>query len=113
MPTATDSLSLVFHALSDPTRRGILERLSMGDTTVGELREPFEMSAPAVSQHLRVLEKAGLVERRAQAQWRVCALTPAPLDDAAAWVERNRRTWEARFDRLDEVLAELDGEEER
>ncbi|WP_309104931.1 metalloregulator ArsR/SmtB family transcription factor [Microbacterium sp.] len=113
MPTATDTLSLVFHALSDPTRRGILERLSVGDTTVGELRAPFEMSAPAVSQHLRVLEKAGLVERRAKAQWRVCTLTPAPLDDAAAWVTRNRRIWQARFDRLDDVLAELDREDER
>ncbi|PVE95754.1 metalloregulator ArsR/SmtB family transcription factor [Microbacterium sp. TPD7012] len=111
MPTATDELSMVFHALADPTRRSMLERLSRGDATVGELGAPFSMSAPAVSQHLRVLEKAKLIERRARAQWRVCSLSHEPLDEAAAWVERNRQAWQTRFDQLDAVLAEADPEQ--
>lgn len=112
MPTATDELSMVFHALADPTRRGMLERLSRGDATVGELGAPFAMSGPAVSQHLRVLEKAKLIERRTRAQWRVCSLSQEPLDEAAAWVERNRREWHGRFDQLDAVLAEPEAEAE-
>jgi len=110
MATAVDSLSLVFQALADPTRRRMLERLSRGDATVGELAEPFTMTAPAVSQHLRVLERAHLVERRTRAQWRVCSLAPEPLDEAAAWVAENRRVWSERFDRLDDVLGELGAE---
>lgn len=111
MPTATDDLSLVFHALADPTRRGMLERLSRGDATVGELGAPLAMSAPAVSQHLRVLERAKLIERRTRAQWRVCSLAREPLNDVAAWVDRNRREWHERFDRLDDVLADLEDPE--
>lgn len=107
MPVAADSLSLVFHALADPTRRGMLERLSRGDATVGELGEPFAISPPAISQHLRVLERARLVERRPRAQWRVCRIAPEPLEAASEWVASNRREWESRFARLDEVLAEL------
>lgn len=108
MPVATDALSLVFQALADPTRRGMLEHLSHGDATVGELGSPFEMSASAISQHLRVLERANLVRRRTRAQWRVCALRPEALDAAAAWVAENRRLWEESFEHLDAVLAELD-----
>lgn len=111
MPVATDSLSLVFHALADPTRRGMLERLSRGDVTVGDLGAPFEMSAPAVSQHLRVLERANLVTRSTRAQWRVCTLSPDALEAASAWVAENRKTWEERFDHLDEVLTALEQEE--
>jgi len=107
MKQAGDPLSRVFQALADPTRRGILERLSTGPATVGELSEPFDISAPAISQHLRVLEAAGLIERSTRAQWRVCTLRPEPLDAATAWVERNRALWQDRFDRLDDVLAGL------
>ncbi|MGV2902690.1 ArsR/SmtB family transcription factor [Microbacterium sp. AGC62] len=111
MAAITDDLSLVFHALADPTRRRMLERLSRGDATVGELGAPFSISAPAVSQHLRVLEKARLVERRTRAQWRVCSLSREPLDQASEWVERNRREWHERFERLDAVLARDEDEE--
>ena len=104
---AGDSLSRVFQALADPTRRGILERLSAGPATVGELSEPFDISAPAISQHLRVLETSGLIERSTRAQWRVCTLRPEPLDAATAWVERNRALWQQKFDRLDDVLTEI------
>ncbi|WP_311245039.1 metalloregulator ArsR/SmtB family transcription factor [Microbacterium sp. WCS2018Hpa-23] len=106
MAAVTDDLSSVFHALADPTRRGMLERLSRGDATVGELGSPFSISAPAVSQHLRVLEKAGLVERRTRAQWRVCSLSREPLDHVSEWVETHRREWHERFDHLESVLAE-------
>lgn len=102
-----DPLSTVFQALADPTRRAMLERLSAGEATVGELAAPFAISAPAVSQHLRVLEGAGLIERTTRAQWRVCSLRPEPLDEATAWVERNRTLWQDRFDRLDDVLVNL------
>lgn len=107
MKQAGDPLSRVFQALADPTRRGILERLSAGSATVGELSEPFDISAPAISQHLKVLEAAGLIERSTRAQWRVCTLRPEPLDAATDWVERNRALWQQNFDRLDDVLAEI------
>lgn len=104
---ATDSLSLVFSALADPTRREILSRLSRGTATVGEVAAPFAMSAPAISQHLKVLERAGLVERTAHAQWRTLMLRTEPLDEVAAWVAEHRRDWEQRFDLLEQRLREL------
>ncbi|MFD4421715.1 ArsR/SmtB family transcription factor [Agromyces sp. NPDC058484] len=104
MPQAADELSLVFQALADPTRRAILSRLHSGPTTVGELAEPFAMSRPAISQHLNVLERAGLIERTANAQWRTCTLRTEPLDEASAWVDRHRGEWSERFDLLDEHL---------
>ncbi|GAA2033535.1 metalloregulator ArsR/SmtB family transcription factor [Agromyces tropicus] len=110
MVTATDELSLVFHALADPTRRAILSRLHRGPTTVGDLAEPFAMSRPAISQHLRVLDRAGLIERTATAQWRTCTLRTEPLDDASDWVERLRGEWNERFDLLDEHLRRMKGE---
>ncbi|QUH05596.1 winged helix-turn-helix transcriptional regulator [Saccharopolyspora erythraea] len=102
--TAADPLSLVFSALADPTRRAILTRLSRGATTVGDLATPFAISAPAVSQHLKVLERAGLVERTARAQWRTVSLRTEPLDEVAQWVEKHRQEWNERFDLLDERL---------
>lgn len=107
MKSAGDPLSRVFQALADPTRRGILERLSAGPATVGELSEPFDISAPAISQHLKVLEAADLIERSTRAQWRVCTLRPEPLDAATNWVERNRALWQEKFARLDDVLADI------
>jgi DNA-binding transcriptional ArsR family regulator len=107
--TSSDDLSLVFQALADPTRRAIISRLRSGSTTVGELAEPFQMSRPAISQHLKVLERAGLIERTADAQWRRCTLRTEPLDEASAWVERHREEWNERFDLLDERLRELKG----
>lgn len=94
----------MFSALADPTRRAILTRLSRGATTVGDLATPFAISAPAVSQHLKVLERAGLVERTARAQWRTVSLRTEPLDEVAQWVEKHRRDWNERFDLLDERL---------
>ncbi|WP_035758559.1 ArsR/SmtB family transcription factor [Granulicoccus phenolivorans] len=104
---ATDSLSLVFGALADPTRREILTRLAQGPATVGEVAEPFAMSAPAISQHLKVLERAGLVTRTAHAQWRTLTLQAEPLDAASAWVERQRREWNLRLDALEAHLETL------
>ena len=101
---ARDALSVVFAALADPTRRAILTQLSQGPTTAGELAAPFAMSRSAVSQHLRVLEEAGLIERTVTAQWRTCALRTEPLDEVATWVDGHRRHWEERFDLLDERL---------
>lgn len=109
MPIATDPLSRIFFALADPTRRAMLEALTAGPATVGELSEPFAMSRPAVSQHLGVLEQAGLIERTRQGQWRSCALRPEGLDDAETWVQQHRAAWHARFDRLDGTLATLAG----
>ena len=109
MAVSPDALSLVFQALADPTRRAIISRLHAGPTTVGELAVPFAMSRPAISQHLNVLERAGLIERTADAQWRRCTLRTAPLDEASAWVERHRADWTERFDLLDERLRELKG----
>jgi DNA-binding transcriptional ArsR family regulator len=103
---AVDQLSLTFAALADPTRRAILERLAGGEATVGELAEPFPMTVQAVSQHLRVLERAGLVERRRAAQLRPSRLRGVPLKDAADWLHSYRRFWEEGFDRLDQRLAE-------
>src|SRR4051794_12469706 len=102
-----DSLSMTFAALADPTRRAILTRLSSGETSVTELAEPFEMSLPAISKHLKVLEKAGLVERGREAQWRQCRLRPAPLKSASSWIDQYRQFWEARLDRLGEYLDEV------
>lgn len=102
-----DRLSPVFAALADPTRRAILARLAAGETSVKELSEPFEMSAPAISKHLKVLEKAGLITRGREAQWRPARLEAGPLKDIADWVEEYRRFWEQSFDRLDDYLREL------
>jgi DNA-binding transcriptional ArsR family regulator len=109
MAAAPDALDLVFGALADPTRRSIITRLREGPTTVGELATPFAMSRPAISQHLNVLERAGLIQRTADAQWRRVSLRREPLDEASAWVERHRAEWTERFDLLDERLRELKG----
>jgi len=100
-----DTLSNTFAALADPTRRAILARLTSGAASVGELAEPFAISLPAVSRHLKVLERAKLITREREAQWRRCRLAPQPLKAAADWVERYRIFWEARFDALDDLLA--------
>jgi DNA-binding transcriptional ArsR family regulator len=104
---SADPLSATFSALADPTRRAILARLVDGEAPVTELAAAFPMSLPAVSKHLKVLERAGLVERRRHAQWRPCRLAPEPLKEVAAWVERYRQLWEERLDRLDDYLSEL------
>ena len=102
-----DHLSSTFSALADPTRRAILARLALGETSVTELARPFEMSMPAVTKHLKVLERAGLISRGKEAQWRPCRLEAGPLRDVAGWVEHYRQFWEQSFDRLDEYLREL------
>ena len=99
-----DQLDLTFAALADPTRRSILARLAEGEATVNELAEPFTVSLPAISRHLKVLERAGLIERGREAQWRPSRLQPGPLNEAAAWLQERRRTWETRMDRLDAHL---------
>jgi DNA-binding transcriptional ArsR family regulator len=103
----TDPLSTTFAALADPTRRAILARLAVGEATVTELAAPFDMSLPAVSKHLRVLHRAGLIEQGRQAQWRPCRLQAGPLREVATWIERYRQHWDESFDRLDEFLREL------
>lgn len=103
----TDRLSQTFAALADPTRRAILARLSLGETSVSELAEPFEMSLPAVSKHLKVLEHAGLIARAREAQWRPARLEAGPLKDVSDWLEKYRQFWEASFDRLDALIEEL------
>ena len=108
-----DHLSATFSALADPTRRAILARLASGECSVTELAEPFEMSMPAVSKHLRVLERAGLIARGKEAQWRPCRLEPAPLKEVADWVEGYREIWEQRLDRLDRYLQELKTKEKK
>jgi DNA-binding transcriptional ArsR family regulator len=108
-----DQLSATFAALADPTRRAILARLALGETSVTELAAPFEMSMPAVSKHLKVLERAGLISRSRDAQWRPCRIEGAALKDVDDWLERYRRFWEASFDRLDEYLRELQAKETR
>jgi DNA-binding transcriptional ArsR family regulator len=108
---ATDLLDRTFAALADPTRRAILARLASGQASVTELAEPFEMSLPAVSKHLKVLERAGLISRGREAQWRPCRLEPAPLKDVADWVDEYRGLWEARLGRLDDYLQEIQGKE--
>jgi len=110
---ASDRLSSTFSALADPTRRAILARLASGEMSVKQLAKPFDMSLPAVSKHLKVLERAGLIERRRQAQWRPCRLQARPLKDVDAWVERYRRFWEESFDRLDIYLRRIQAEEQR
>jgi DNA-binding transcriptional ArsR family regulator len=100
-----DGLSRTFSALADPTRRAILARLATGAATVGELAEPFDMSLPAVSRHLKVLTEAGLIERSTEAQWRRCSLRGEGMREAADWIEYYRRFWEQQFDRLDAFLA--------
>ncbi len=99
-----DRLSVTFAALADPTRRAILARLALGETSVGELARPFDMSLPAISKHLKVLERAHLIERGRSAQWRPCKLKAAPMKDAVDWLQEYRRFWEARLDRLDDYL---------
>jgi len=108
-----DRLSTTFSALADPTRRAILARLIAGEVSVTELAEPFAMSLPAVSKHLKVLERAGLIKRSREAQWRPCRLVAGPLKDAADWLEHYRHFWEESLDRLDDYLGELQGKEER
>jgi DNA-binding transcriptional ArsR family regulator len=108
---ATDQLSLTFAALADPTRRAILGRLIGGERSVTELAEPFDMTMPAVSKHLRVLERAGLIARGREAQWRPCRIEAAPLKEVAEWTERYRHIWEARFDRLDTYLQQMKAKE--
>jgi DNA-binding transcriptional ArsR family regulator len=110
---ATDPLSTIFAALADPTRRAILARLAKGPATVKELSAPFEMSGPAVSKHLRVLENAGLIARGREAQWRPCMLDAAPLKEVAEWAENYRRFWDASYKRLDEYLKTMKQEEPR
>ena len=110
---AADHLSSTFAALADPTRRAILARLASGECSVTELAKPFEMSMPAVSKHLRVLERAGLIARGREAQWRPCRLEPGPLKQVADWTERYRHIWEARLDRLDDYLQELKKKEKK
>ncbi|MDV6014718.1 metalloregulator ArsR/SmtB family transcription factor [Haloechinothrix sp. LS1_15] len=106
----TDDLSRTFAALADPTRRAILARLAEGEATVGELAEPFDMSLPAISKHLKVLERSGLITRGRAAQQRPCRLSAEPLREAATWVERYREFWEGSFDRLDEHLKQMQRE---
>jgi DNA-binding transcriptional ArsR family regulator len=108
-----DRISNTFAALADPTRRAILARLAASEASVTELAEPFEMSLPAVSKHLKVLERAGLITRSREAQWRPCRLEAAPLKDVSNWVEEYRRHWEERFDRLDEYLKALQKDEKK
>ncbi|MBS0211531.1 MAG: winged helix-turn-helix transcriptional regulator [Planctomycetes bacterium] len=108
-----DQLSSTFAALADPTRRAILARLSRGETSVSELAEPFKMTLPAISKHLKVLERAGLITRGREAQWRPCRLAAAPLKDVAGWLERYRKHWEESFDRLDDYLKELQAKDKK
>ena len=110
---ASDSLSTIFAALADPTRRAILAHLARGEASVTELAEPFALSLPAISKHLKVLERAGLIARGRDAQWRPCRLEAAPLKEIADWVEDYRNFWEQSFDRLDEFLLELKKKEKQ
>jgi DNA-binding transcriptional ArsR family regulator len=109
--TLSTRLDVTFAALADPTRRAILARLASGEASVSELAQPFDMSQPAISKHLKVLENAGLIRRGRDAQRRPCRLAPQPLADANAWLERYRRFWEASFDRLDALLDEMEAEQ--
>jgi DNA-binding transcriptional ArsR family regulator len=106
-----DPLSVTFSALADPTRRAILARLALGETSVTELAEPFSMSLPAISKHLKVLEHAGLIARGREAQWRPCRITPIALKDVDGWLDKYRRFWDENFDRLDDYLQELQAQE--
>ena len=113
MPTETDILSTTFAALADPTRRAILARLAKGQATVTELAAPFDLSLPAISKHLRVLQRARLIEQGRQAQWRPCRLNAEPLRDVADWIGQYRRHWEESFERLDAYLRELHDDQEQ
>ncbi|HEY4247004.1 MAG TPA: metalloregulator ArsR/SmtB family transcription factor [Lacunisphaera sp.] len=110
---ASDQLNLTFAALADPTRRAILARLTSGETTVMELATPHDMSLPAISKHLRVLERSGLIERARDAQWRPCRLKAAPMKQAVDWLEDYRRHWEESLDRLDAYLTQLQSKEKK
>ena len=108
---ATDTLSMTFAALADPTRRAILARLAHGEATVKELAAPFKMSLPAISKHLKVLERAGLIVQGRKAQWRPCQIEAAPLKEAADYISLYRELWDARFDRLDQYLTQVQVDE--
>lgn len=110
---STDQLSVTFAALADPTRRAILAHLAQGEASVTELAQPFAMSLPAISKHLKVLERAGLVTRSREAQWRPCQLEAKPLKDVDHWLTQYRQFWEQSFDRLDDYLQELQAEEKK
>jgi len=107
-----DQLSVTFSALADPTRRAILARLALGEATVTDLAAPFDMSLPGISKHLKVLQRAGLIEQGRQAQWRPCRLAPGPLRNVADWVGQYRRHWEQSFERLDAYLRDLQDKQE-
>src|SRR5690606_38686329 len=109
--SSSDQLSATFAALADPTRRAILARLAAGEASVSELAEPFDISAPAVTKHLKVLERAGLISRSRQAQWRPCRIEAKPLQDASHWIEQYRQLWEARLDRLEDYLKVLQAQD--
>ncbi len=109
----SDRLTTTFAALADPTRRAIMARLLLGECSVGELAEPFEMSMPAVSKHIRVLERAGLIAQRREAQWRRCRITAGPLKEVSDWTGRYRQVWEERLDRLDEYVQQLNAKEKK
>jgi DNA-binding transcriptional ArsR family regulator len=113
MDMDSDSLSKTFAALADPTRRAILARLALGEATVSELAAPFDMSLPGISKHLKVLQRARLIEQGRQAQWRPCRLAPEPLREVAGWVEQYRRHWEESFERLSDYLRELQDSQEQ
>jgi DNA-binding transcriptional ArsR family regulator len=108
---AVDQLSATFGALADPTRRAILVRLAQGEASVTELAAPFAMSLPAISKHLKVLEKAGLIRRGREGTWRPCRLEVEPLQEAVSWIEQHAKAWEERFDRLEDYLRELQQKE--
>lgn len=113
MPISPRQLDLTFAALSDPTRRAILSRLALGEATVTDLAKPFDMTLPAISKHLKVLQRAGLVSQGRDAQWRPCRLEAAPLKDAARWIDDYRRYWEESFDRLDDYLETVQSKEKQ
>ena len=107
---STDHLSTIFMALASPTRRAILARLASGEASVGELSQPFQMSQPAITKHLKVLERAGLIAKSREAQWRLCRLEAAPLREVAEWMEPYRRFWDESFSRLDDHLRQMKDE---
>ena len=113
MQTQSDPLSTTFAALADPTRRAMLARLATGEATVTELAAPFDLSLPAISKHLKVLQKAGLIEQGRQAQWRPCSLKPEPLRDASEWIGQYKRHWEESLERLDSYLREIQQDHEQ
>lgn len=113
MPISARQLDLTFAALSDPTRRAILSRLASGEATVTDLAKPFDMTLPAISKHLKVLQRAGLVSQGREAQWRPCRLEAAPLKDAAHWIDHYRCYWEESFDRLDDYLEIVQSREKK